>query len=168
MSNVEGSALVTALRELLREAYFEPENPEAPWFTDDEAGAGFLGTVETLSPEEASRAPYGGGDTIAAHCNHLAYHLSLANRAFQGEDAFASADWPGSWEIQGVNDSGWKLLLEQLAVELDRCLALLPTVDLANPMQLKGALALLAHGAWHLGAVRQLIPLVRQDSGGTE
>lgn len=163
MSSIENEQLVTALRELLREAYFEPENSGATWFADNEPGSGFLGSVEELTAKEASTVPFEGGDTVAAHCNHVAYYLSLANRSFQGENAFAEAEWKESWEIQTVNETGWKHLLEQLAVELDRTLGILSRgVDLSRPEMLKGTMALLAHGAWHLGAVRQLIAIVKE------
>lgn len=165
MSTIETETVAGALRELIREAYFEPENPSAPWFTDGEKGAGFLGSIEGLTAQEASTLPYVGGDTIAAHCNHVAYYLALANRSFQGENAFAEADWSESWEIQTVNETGWNYLLEQLAVELDRTLGMLGRgVELSRPELLKGSMALLAHGAWHLGAVKQLIPVVKEKN----
>lgn len=165
MSTIEKETVVEAFRELIREAYFEPENASAPWFGDDEPGAGFLGSVEQLTAQEASTLPYVGGDTIAAHCNHVAYYLALANRTFQGEDAFAEADWSESWEIQTVNETAWHYLREQLAVELDRALGMLGRgVDLSRPELLKGTMALLAHGAWHLGAVKQLIPVVKEKT----
>lgn len=167
MSSIESEQVAQALRELLREAYFEPEDSESPWFADDEKGSGFLGTVEQLTAEEASSVPFEGGDTIAAHCNHVAYYLSLANRSFHGENAFAEADWKESWEIQSVNDTGWHHLLEQLAVELDRALGTVARgVDLSRPELLKGTMALLAHGAWHLGAARQLIGIVKEKRSG--
>ena len=165
MNSIENEQLVTVLRELLREAYFEPEDANLTWFADNEPGSGFLGTVEKLTAREASTVPFQGGDTIAAHCNHVAYYLSLANRSFQGDNAFAEADWKGSWEIQSVNGTGWKHLLEQLAVELDRALGILSRgVDLSRPELLKGTMALLAHGAWHLGAARQIIGIVTEKA----
>ena len=165
MSTIENDVLAGALRELLREAYFEPEESGTTWFADEGPGSGLLGTVEQLTAQEASTLPYVGGDTIAAHCNHVAYYLSLANRSFQGDNAFAEANWSESWEIQTVNDTAWQHLLEQLAVELDRTLGILGRgADLTYPELLKGTMALLAHGAWHLGAVRQLIPVVKEKT----
>jgi exonuclease VII small subunit len=165
MSSIANDQLATALWELLREAYFEPGDSGFTWFTDNEPGSGFLGTVEKLSAEEASTVPFEGGDTIAAHCNHVAYYLSLANRSFQGENAFAEADWKASWEIQSVNETGWQHLREQLAVELDRALGILARgVDLSRPELIKGSMALLAHGAWHLGAARQLVAIVKDTN----
>lgn len=162
MATLDTTAFVTALQELLREAYLQPGEAGYTWFADEGPEAGFITAIESLTPQEASRKAYPEADTVAAHCNHLAYHLSLANRSFHGENAFAEADWPASWELQEVNEAGWRHLREQLAVELDRCLGILGRLDnLDDPMVLRGAMALLAHGAWHLGAVKQLIPMVK-------
>lgn len=162
MSNIDPQSVASALSDLLLEAYFDAEREEDIWFGDEPPGGGFLKAIEDLTPEEASRKPFEGGDTIAAHCNHVSYYLAIANREFQGERAYPEADWDVSWEIQEVNEAAWNLLKEQLAVELDRARGLLGrSVDYADHTQLRRALALLAHGAWHQGAVQQLVPLVK-------
>ena len=48
--------------------------------------------------------------------------------------------------------------------ELNRCLDHLARgVQLSRPEVLQGSVALIAHGAWHLGAVRQLIGMIKGD-----
>jgi hypothetical protein len=39
-------------------------------------GAGLFQTLDTLTAEAASHVPCAGGQTIAAHCAHLAYYTA--------------------------------------------------------------------------------------------
>jgi len=95
-----------------------PENPGSTWFTDNEKGSGFLGSIEGLSAEEASR-PFSPSDkgSAASHAGHILYALSLANRALRGEDAYANSDWSGSWKKNKVDAAEWKELLAGLRRE---------------------------------------------------
>ena len=88
MSGIEKEMLTKAALILYEEAYFEAPDPaKGTWFTDNEPKNGFLGTIESLSAAEASRAPTPGDPlTIASHAEHLRFALNLANRAASVSD----------------------------------------------------------------------------------
>lgn len=157
---IEEKTLSAMLSTLIREAYDGPDDPHMTWFADNDKGSGLLGTLGRLSPAEASM-PSPGGASVAAHAGHVAYALSLANRALRGESVHASADWKSSWSRRTVDEAGWNALLAELRTEYTALLAAidagLPWID---PMNMTGIFGQLAHGAWHLGAIRQLLGLV--------
>jgi hypothetical protein len=152
--------LKTAMLSLLEEGYVGPRNAGGTWFVDNEPGAGILGTIGKLSAAQASRQPPGGLDTIAAHVNHLRFSLELANRAFRGENPYADADWSQSWTVREVNEQEWRDLSAALTSEYEKITETLHgEINLEESVVLTGTLALIAHGAWHLGALRQLMQL---------
>ncbi|MBN1685700.1 MAG: hypothetical protein JW852_03550, partial [Spirochaetales bacterium] len=92
------------------------------------------------------------GGNIAAH---VRYALSLANLAYKGENACADADWPGSWPAGGPDKTEWRELLDGLHSVFTLLEQNVASVREWNEIpMLTGTIALIAHGAWHLGAVR--------------
>ncbi len=158
MSVVDTEQFIKALSNLLEEAHVGPPDPTSTWMTTNEPNSGFLGTLSEVSAEVASRAPAPGMNTIAAHAGHLHYSLSLANRAFRGENPYQNADWPGSWRTQTVDAAAWDRLRDALRQEHEQLLATVTRgpVPWDNPMVFHGAMALVGHGAYHLGAIRQI------------
>jgi hypothetical protein len=76
-------------------------------------------------------------------------------------ESSATADWKQSWKIEAVSEAEWSDLLASFRSEY---LALLAAIDAnlpwADDMKLTGILAMVAHAAWHLGALRQALGLV--------
>ncbi len=160
MDSINVKMFVESLLTLFDEGYVGPADSKGTWFVDNEPDCGFLGTVEKLSAKDASR---GFGEfSVAAHANHLRYSLELANRAFRGENPYASADWKGSWNIREVDEGEWKKLKASLRREYeDFRSAIAAGIKWDDPLFLTGTLGQLAHGAWHLGAVRQLLSALK-------
>lgn len=165
MENPDMNRFLTSLLILMEEAYIGPPNPRGTWFADNDPKAGLIGTLSGVTAAEASVA-VGDGTTIAAHTYHLKFALDLANRAFRGEDSYASADWPSSWLVDTVDEKQWNELRAELKAEYDRLVEILRT-DAAKDVlskgdeALTGTIALIGHGAWHLGAIRKMIEVVR-------
>jgi hypothetical protein len=162
-TTIEKAALAKAALALYDEAYLEAPNPKGTWFTDNEPRNGFLGTVESIGAAEASR-PLSPGEplTIASHVGHLLFALGLANRAARGENPYADAVWARSWDYRAVDDAQWKSLVAGLRKEYgDFRSALASGWAWDDADSLTGALGLVAHGAWHLGAIRQALGLVK-------
>lgn len=156
-------ALAKAALALLDEAYLESPDSRSTWFTDNEKANGFLGTVASLSAAEASR-PLTSGDplTVASHVGHLRFALDLANRAAKGEDAYSGAKWERSWEARSVADDEWRALLEGLRAAYAEFRAHVEAGAFwDDEAALTGVLATVAHGAWHLGAIRQGLGRIR-------
>jgi hypothetical protein len=163
-STINSDSVKKAILVLFDEAYAGAPDPKAgTWFTDNEPGSGFLGSIADLSAAEASR-PLTPGEplTIASHVDHLRFSLDLANRTIRGENAFAGADWADSWRVRTVDEEAWRKLVAAFRSEYDKVREAIETAPLPDdPVALTGTLSLFAHGAWHLGAIRQGLGLVR-------
>lgn len=162
---IDSAELGRILLGLLEEAHVGPENPRMTWFADNEEGSGLVGTLSRLTAAEASKPlPPHGSVTAATHAGHVRFALNLANRALRGENAHATANWKDSWKYRSVDEGAWKELLEGLRAE-HAALKDAVTRGLCwnDPMNLNGVFGQLAHGAWHLGALRQALGLVKVD-----
>jgi hypothetical protein len=162
-STIEKKALTQAALALYDEAYLEAPNPEGTWFTDNEPKCGFIGTIEALGADEASRlASEGEPLTVASHVEHLRFSLNLANRAARGENPYKDAKWARSWDVRTVTEAEWKTLVAELRREYEDFRSALASGWAWNDEKsLTGTLGLIAHGAWHLGAIRQALGLVK-------
>jgi hypothetical protein len=162
-TTIEKAALTKAALALYDEGYAGPADSKGTWFVDNEPDCGFLGTIGKLSAAQASRpASTGESLTIASHAAHLRYSLSLANRAAKGENPYASADWAASWATRSVSEEEWSSLVSGLRAEYAAFREALAKGGLWDADDLMtGTLGLLCHGAWHLGAIRQALGLVK-------
>jgi uncharacterized damage-inducible protein DinB len=155
MDTIRIAALVEAVTKLLEEIHVGPPDPHTTWVTSNRANSGLLGTLEGLSARMGSTPPGHGLNTIAAHAGHLLYALSLALRSLHGEDAYAGAKWAESWGTQAVDAAAWEELRGELRRAHEGLLAALragPALD--DPLVLQGVIALVGHGAYHLGAIQ--------------
>jgi hypothetical protein len=119
---------------------------------------GFVETVRALSAEQASKNPGPGRKPIVAHSNHVLYGLSLLNRAIAGDPSgYETADWSLAWKLERVNDAEW----QQLVADLDReAAAFQQSAGQSqewSEIMLTGCFGAVAHTAYHLGAVRQIL-----------
>ena len=123
---------------------------------------GLLRSLDKLSASAASASPQAGGATIAAHVDHLRYGLSLMNRWVRGEaNPWETADWTASWKRTTVTDGEWATLRQELAREARAWLKALRTPHDYSEFELTGAIASIAHLAYHLGAIRQIDRSIR-------
>jgi hypothetical protein len=169
MEAITPERLGEALVALLEEIHVGPPDPRSTWVTTNEPASGVLGTLERISAEVASRPPAPGMNTIAAHAEHLRYSLELAARALAGEDAYASADWAASWRTQVVDGPTWDRLRRAVREEHHRLLrAIRDRRDWSDRDVLWGVLALVGHGGYHLGAIRQIARLLKGAQGDSK
>lgn len=161
MDSIETKNVRAAALALFAEAYAGSAAAGGCWFTDGDAGTDILGTLGSLSAAEAVR-PLGDGPSAAAHAGHLRFALDLALRAMRGENAYAGADWHSSWMVDLKDDDSWKSLLGDIGRLYREIRAHLETSDewLSGPA-LTGSFSLAAHAAWHLGAIRQGLGLIK-------
>jgi hypothetical protein len=117
---------------------------------------GLLASLGRLSAAEASAVPASGGASIAAHVDHLRYGLELLNRWSRGEDPFADADYSASWRKVTVSDGEWTMLRQWLRDEAHRWRESIRQPRDLTEDELTGALASVAHLAYHMGAIRQI------------
>ncbi|MGD0805659.1 MAG: hypothetical protein ABSA11_16480 [Candidatus Bathyarchaeia archaeon] len=148
--------------EFLIEVYNGPSH-QYTWFINNEPDSGILGTINKLKPEEASTPIIENGTTIAAHIEHLRWTLNKTNSLLRGKHS--TMNWSESWQIRKVDSTQWKLLVENLMEEFKTLIRSLSSVNSwASDEQLKEVLALIPHAAYHLGAIRQMNLILKEDA----
>jgi hypothetical protein len=137
---------------LLREGV---EGPRERWsyFTDHGASAGFLGTLEPWSAAEISHPGEGGGATVAGHVHHVIFGMEASMAFIRGDRT--PRNWGESWDVTAVDPSTWAMMQERLRETYTLLLQTLQEADLTTDEAFGGAVAAIAHVAYHLGAIRQ-------------
>jgi hypothetical protein len=163
MENNQSETFLNIVKGLLSEAY-EGVDPGKPvWFSDSGEHSGMFRTLERVSAETASKPLLEGGTTIAAHAEHLRWSLALTNAFARGE-APAKMDWAESWTVKNVDSSAWEDLKTRLQAEYQTVVTHMPPQpDLSNPMFVTSAVAMVAHAAYHLSAMRQMLTVLERD-----
>ena len=128
---------------------------ESTWFRDTEPGGSFLGTLDQLTAEQASRPPAVGRNTIVAHARHALAYIEMGVANVKGEEP--RVDWAETWAVQQMNETDWAVLRQRFREKSDEWRALVMANETWEDADwMKGTIAFVAHVAYHLGAVRQL------------
>jgi hypothetical protein len=142
--------MVKSLLGLFQEAY---EGTNSSFFSDSDKG-GLFKTLEDLSAEQASRPVVADGLSVAAHAEHLRWSLANLNAAASG--SVWNPNWSESWRVRQVDSAAWDMLRSALRHEYETTRETLQHLDATRlePMMFTGAVASIAHAAYHLGAIR--------------
>lgn len=151
---VDRDAFTRTYLHLLDEIVGEPPK-DAPCNAVLDSDTGWLHTLLKVDRQRASKTIAQGGTTIAGQAAHAAYYVELLERLARGEDV--QADWERSFEPSAVDEAGWEETRARLLAALARFRAMVLAVDDWDEERLRGALGVLVHTAYHLGAVRQMI-----------
>jgi hypothetical protein len=150
--------LETSLKKMVREAFEGPPIPvKESWFTNTEPNSGIFGALEKLTANEASISVHGA--TLAAHADHLRYHMWGTNELLE-KGNFPKMDWEESWKINFVDEQQWHRIREGLRCEYLRLLENLEAIDW-NEIIANEVTGSLAHSAYHLGAILQILKAIR-------
>ena len=156
--------LTSALTRLFSELV---DGPSGEAFMLNSGDPGLLRSLDRLSAADASRSSNGGA-TIAAHAQHVRYGLSLMNRwAAEGGNPFADAAWEIPWKTTALNDAEWQEIRNGLGGEAHRWLKALGSPRDVIDVELTGMVSSIAHLAYHLGAIRQIVKETRGPKEGT-
>ncbi len=155
---------IGAVLELLEEAFEGPKDPRSTWFVSNAPDSGIFGTLAALTPQEASRAPGPGRRSAAAHTSHLAFSLRVSAAQLRGEQP--ALNWAESWAVSSVDERGWAGLRASLRSDYDAIRAQLASRTEWDPEALAGAMGIVAHCAYHLGALRQIVQPPTHDPHG--
>jgi len=127
-------------------------SPEGQGSAYLDQGIGFFPTLEKLSAEDASREFY--GTTIAAQTEHAKFYLDRIVEFINGKKD--PVNWEQSWLIEDVNDAEWDALRAAVQKSYEGVLHCFAEVETWNQDNIGDAVAIIAHSAYHLGAIRQI------------
>lgn len=151
--------MLVAVRTLLKETFDGPEE-NASWYTEAKPGSGLFGTLVELSAEDAS-IPV-NGTTIAAQADHTRYYLWVVNSYLNGEEP--RKDWEASWKITDVDKITWAQFNDELQQEYTTLLKKIDSLDSLDEQTSNGLLGVIAHSAYHLGSIRQMVKAIKVPS----
>jgi len=145
--------------QLLKETFEGPEPTGPSAFLDK--GTGLFQTVAEVSAETASTPARADGSTIAAHTEHIRFYVDVHDKLLSGwRDKI---DWDQSWRIKDVNAAEWDTLRRDLRDAYSTVTEHLRRADSWGEDEISIALAIVAHTAYHLGAIRQLTLAVQSQ-----
>ena len=112
-------------------------------------------TLATISAQEASQ-PNERCATIAAHVAHMTYYIDILLQLINGEQP--QADWGHIWQtVSSVNDDEWQSSQQALRDSYQKIRKIASEMQWADERQLAGAMGIIAHNAYHLGEIRQML-----------
>ena len=141
---------VEAAAYLLRESFEgSPEGQPSAYL---DRGSGFFSTLDALSAEAVSKEFR--GTTIAAQTEHAKFYVDRLCEYLNGRTE--AVNWEDSWLIETVNDTEWDALRSSVRTAYENALKCLAESRDWNTMQIGMAMGMIAHTAYHLGAIRQI------------
>ena len=156
MSQIDQTHFTGALKALLQETFYKVDGH----FLDK--GDSLFETLATVSAAEAS-VPVGGRcATLAAQVKHTAYYLEVVIDSIQTVD-FPGADWGVIWDtISAVDEAEWNAIQAELHRQYERIITLIEGASAwPSEAHLAGAMAVVAHSAYHLGEIRQALCTIK-------
>lgn len=139
---------------ILRETFEGSPEGEGSAYLD--RGIGIFNTLEKLSAEQVSRDA--GGATIATHTEHAKFYLDRICEFMKGRTE--KVNWEQSWLIETVNETEWNALRDAVRKSYENVLLTFAEIETWNQDNIGDAVAIIAHSAYHLGAIRQMAKAV--------
>ena len=125
-----------------------------------EKGTSLLETLEEISAEEASKPISDKGTSIAAHVEHTRFHLNEIVK--MNKSGPREIDWDESWTVSSVSEEEWTKLKADLKTVYEQVCQIMQSFTAEAVGQfLPGAISVIAHSAYHLGAIRQILLVVK-------
>ncbi|HZN41209.1 MAG TPA: hypothetical protein VFD82_20555 [Planctomycetota bacterium] len=158
--NPTDSVFQRVLSNMLTEVFNGPPGQEA--FVLNPGDPGLLRQLDTIDAKAASTQPSPAQKSIAAHVDHVQFGIGILNRWAAGEpNPWAGADWNGSWQRTTVTEDQWRKLRDGLGREAEQWKKVVAARTSWDDMGAAAAVSTVAHTAYHLGALRQILAAVR-------
>ncbi len=125
-------------------------------------GNSLFETLAGITAEEAS-VPVGGKcASLAAQVKHAAFYLDVTEKSARDPN-FPPADWGETWRtVEKVSPAEWDALRAELRESYTRLRRLIEETPVwSNEFDIVNALGVIAHGAYHLGEMRQALCILR-------
>jgi hypothetical protein len=146
--------------QLLKETFEGPEPVGPSAFLNK--GTGLFQTIDNISAEKASTSVRTDGSTIAAHSEHIRFYVDVHYKLLLGSRE--KIDWDESWRIRTVKPVQWDALRQDLLNTYRSVADHLRGVNSWGEDEISVAMAIVAHTAYHLGAIRQLLLAIQPES----
>ena len=100
--------------------------------------------------------------TLAAQVKHVAFYLETVERSVRDPN-LPQVDWTEIWRtVGGVTPEEWQAIQDDLRRAYDLILGLVGSApDWRDETEIGGAIAIVAHTAYHLGEIRQALCVIR-------
>lgn len=158
------TTLRNSLETLLAEVFEGPHNPNETWVVSNTADSGILGTLRTLTADQVKFVPDGLKYSIAEHVAHLHFSIDQAIAKLRGDTP--SQDWKSSWNAGDFDESAWQHMQRALREsQLRLRMNIHDRQDFEHFEKTCGTVASLAHAAYHLGSIRQIVAILRSVEG---
>src|SRR5262245_6184927 len=155
------SVVPRALANMLAEIFDGPPGQEA--YVLNPGDPGLLRQLDTIDAKTASTPPTPAQKSIAAHVDHVQFGLAILNRWAAGEEnPWAGADFNGSWQRTSVDEDRWRALRDGLRREVDQWKEAVAARTAWDDMNAAAGLSTVAHTAYHLGAIRQILAALQR------
>jgi hypothetical protein len=142
--------LVESLAYILRETFEgSPEGQPSAYL---DRGVGIFPTLEGLTAAQASAEFQ--GTTIAAQTEHAKFYLDRICEFVNGRTE--RVNWEQSWLIETVNDDEWDALCGMVRGAYENTLRCVAAVADWDTKRIGMVVGMIAHTAYHLGAIRQI------------
>ncbi len=135
---------------VLRETF--EGSPEGQGSAYLDHGIGIFPTLKELSAEDVSKEI--GEITIVAHVEHAKFYLDRICEFIEGRTE--NVNWEQSWLIETVDENEWNILREGLRKSYENVLRCIASVESWNQDNIGDLVAIIAHTAYHFGAIRQI------------
>ena len=152
MTTIAPEHFTKALLTLLDEAF---DNVQG-FFLD--RNTSLFETLAGVSYEEASIPVGGKCATLAAQVKHVAFYLDVTYYSVTIPN-YPPVDWGEIWRtVKGVTPEEWLAIQAELRNSYNRIQSLIKEFPAwSSEYEIGGALAVLAHTAYHLGEIRQAL-----------
>ena len=152
MSTIESEHFTKALRMLLDETFDRVQG----FYLD--GGTSLFETLAGISAAAASIPVGHKCATLAAQVKHVAFYLDVVDNSVR-DPSFPPADWDEIWRtVSSVSPDEWAAIQAELRASYNRILKLIDdTPAWPDEVYIGGAIAMIAHTAYHLGEIRQAL-----------
>jgi hypothetical protein len=156
MSVIQSEHFVKALLILLDETF---DNVHGAYL---DKNTSMFETLAGITAEQASVAVGGKCATLAAQVKHVAFYLDIVDKSVRNPGEW-KVDWEEIWRtVDVVTPQEWQAIQDELRTSYDKIRALIEFApDWASEREIGGAIAVVAHTAYHLGEIRQALCVLR-------
>lgn len=156
MSSIQSEHFTNALFVLLDETFDHVHG----YFLDKNTS--LFETLANITAEEASIPVGGKCATLAAQVKHVAFYLDVIEKSVRNPN-YPKVDWGEIWRsVDSVTPQEWRAIQDELRVNYNGIKSLLKAAPVwQDEASIGGAIAIIAHTAYHLGEMRQALCIIR-------